>query len=82
VPWPLGASFSAGVPLGTLQVFLGHKHGDITRHDSEPELQELIAAAEPVCYDDFGNTSAVTLLKKRVDRQSKDIAECFGRVLR
>jgi hypothetical protein len=43
------------VPLRALKVLLGHKHGDITRHHSAPELQELIEAAEPVCYDDFGN---------------------------
>src|ERR1700676_2993806 len=45
--WPLGASFSAAVPLGTFKVLLGHKHDEITRHHSAPELQQLIEAAEP-----------------------------------
>jgi hypothetical protein len=60
------------VPLGTLKVLLGHKHGDITRHHSAPEMQKLIEAAEPVCYDDFANTSAVTLLSEQNARVRSD----------
>jgi integrase len=56
---------AAGVPLETRKALLGHKNGDITTHYSAPELQELIEAAERVCHDDFGKTSAVTLLKKK-----------------
>ncbi len=56
---------AVGVPLETRRVLLGHKNGDITTHYSAPELQELIDAAERVCHDDFGKTSAVTLLKKK-----------------
>lgn len=56
---------AAGVPLETRKVLLGHKNGDITTHYSSPELQELIEAAERVCYENFGKTSAVTLLKKK-----------------
>ena len=56
---------AAGVPLETRKVLLGHKNGDITTHYSAPELQELIDAAERVCCDDFGKTSAVTLLRKK-----------------
>jgi hypothetical protein len=44
---------------------LGHKNGDITTHYSAPELQELIEAAEKVCDENFGKTSARTLLKKK-----------------
>ena len=46
-------------------MLLGHKNADITTHYSAPELQELIDAAERVCCDDFGKTSAMTLLKKK-----------------
>jgi len=56
---------AAGVPLETRKVLLGHKNGDITTHYSAPELQELIEAAERVCGQDFGKTSAVTLLRKK-----------------
>ncbi len=56
---------AAGVPLETRKVLLGHKNGDITTHYSAPELQELIEAAERVCGQDFGKTSAMTLLKKK-----------------
>jgi len=56
---------AAGVPLETRRALLGHKNGDITTHYSAPELQELIEAAERVCHNDFGKTSAVTLLKKK-----------------
>ena len=36
---------TAGVPLETRKVLLGHKTGDITSHYSAPELAELIRAA-------------------------------------
>src|SRR5438132_1117215 len=36
---------TAGVPLETRKVLLGHKSGDITSHYSAPELAELIRAA-------------------------------------
>ena len=55
---------AAGVPLETRKVLLGHKNGDITTHYSAPELQELIEAAERVCGQNFGKTSARTLLRK------------------
>jgi integrase len=56
---------AAGVPLETRKVLLGHKNGDITTHYSAPELQELIDAAERACFENFGKTSARTLLKKK-----------------
>ena len=56
---------ATGVPLETRRALLGHKNGDIATHYSAPELRELIDAAERVCHDDFGKTSAVTLLKKK-----------------
>jgi integrase len=56
---------AAGVPLETRRVLLWHKNGDITTHYSAPELQELIEATERVCGQNFGKTSAVTLLKKK-----------------
>jgi integrase len=39
---------TAGVPLETRKVLLGHKTGDITSHYSAPELSELIRAANAV----------------------------------
>jgi integrase len=39
---------TAGVPLETRKVLLGHKSGDITSHYSAPELAELIRAANTV----------------------------------
>jgi len=39
---------TAGVPLETRRVLLGHKTGDITSHYSAPELSELIRAANAV----------------------------------
>jgi integrase len=39
---------TAGVPLETRKVLLGHKTGDITSHYSAPELAELIRAANAV----------------------------------
>jgi hypothetical protein len=43
---------------------------------SAPELQELIDAAERVCQEDFGKTSAMTLLKKKAD--ATRTATCWG----
>ncbi len=40
---------SAGVPLDTRKVLLGHKTGDITRHYSVAELGEVIAATGRIC---------------------------------
>ena len=39
---------TAGVPLETRKVLLGHKSGDITTHYSAPELAELVEAANRV----------------------------------
>lgn len=39
---------SAGVPLETRRVLLGHTNGDITTHYSAPELRELFDAVERV----------------------------------
>jgi integrase len=39
---------TAGVPLETRKVLLGHKTGDITSHYSAPELAELVRAANAV----------------------------------
>lgn len=56
---------AVGVPLETRKVLLGHRNGDITTHYSAPELEELISAAELVCDENFGKTSARTLLKRK-----------------
>lgn len=39
---------SAGIPLATRKVLLGHKSGDITTHYSGPEIEELLQAANRV----------------------------------
>ena len=56
---------ASGVPLETRRALLGHKNGDITTHYSAPELKELMEASERVCFEHFGKTSAVMLLKKK-----------------
>ncbi len=57
---------SAGVPLETRKVLLGHRNGDITTHYSAPEIQELIDAVERLCHDDRGKTVAKFALLKVV----------------
>lgn len=56
---------SAGVPLETRKVLLGHRNGDITTHYSAPELSELIEAAERVCTNQFGKTPALVVLHRK-----------------
>jgi integrase len=58
---------TAGVPLETRKVLLGHKTGDITSHYSAPELSELIRAANAVL-----KTQESTLL--RVVRKQAEVA--------
>jgi len=61
---------AAGVPLETRKL-LGHKNGDINTHHSLPELQELLEAADRVCYENFGKNSVMTSLKKSGQRVSR-----------
>lgn len=56
---------AAGVPLETRKVLLGHKNGDITTHYSEPELEELIEAANRVCGEKSGKSPALVVLKRK-----------------
>ena len=56
---------SAGIPLETRRVLLGHKNGDITTHYSAAEIGELIEAVERVCGDDSRKTPELTVLKLR-----------------
>lgn len=57
---------SAGVPLETRKVLLGHKNGDITTHYSAPEIGELIDAANRVCGTDSRKTPALVILKRKI----------------
>ena len=41
---------AGGVELETRKVLLGHRNGDITTHYLAPELEELINAANRICY--------------------------------
>ena len=53
---------AAGVTLETRKVLLGHTNGDITTHYSGAELNELILAAEKVCYSGVSKPT-LTLLR-------------------
>lgn len=57
---------SAGVPLETRKVLLGHKNGDITSHYSVPEIEELLEAANRACRGKSGKSPAMTLLKRKI----------------
>jgi integrase len=57
---------SAGVPLETRKVLLGHRNGDITTHYSAPELEELIEAANRVCEGQFDKSPTLVVLKQRM----------------
>ena len=54
-----------GVPLETCKMLLGHHNGDITSHDSTPELVELIDAANKVCEGKSGKIPALMMLKQK-----------------
>ena len=56
---------AAGVPLETCKMLLGHHNGDITSHDSTPELVELIDAANKVCEGKSGKIPALMMLKQK-----------------
>lgn len=56
---------AAGVSNETRKVLLGHKNGDITTHYSAPEIQELIDAANRVCFDKSRKTPELTVLKRK-----------------
>lgn len=53
---------AVGVTLETRKVLLGHTNGDITTHYSGAELNELILAAEKVCYSGVSKPT-LTLLR-------------------
>jgi integrase len=57
---------SAGVPLETRKVLLGHKNGDITSHYSVPEIDELLEAVNRACRGKSGKSPAMTLLKRKI----------------
>ena len=54
---------SAGVPVETRKVLMGHTNGDITTHYSEPELMELLDAVNSVLEAQPGKNRALTLLE-------------------
>lgn len=56
---------SAGVPLETRKVLLGHKNGDITSHYSAPEIEELLAAANRICDTDSRKSHSTGDAKKK-----------------
>ena len=56
---------SAGIPVETRKVLLGHRNGDITTHYSAPGLEELIEATNRVCEGMSGKTPALVVLKQK-----------------
>jgi site-specific recombinase XerD len=56
---------AAGVSLEDRQDLLGHKSGRITTHYSQPELENLIAAANKVCSQPGHKMATMVILKKR-----------------
>ena len=56
---------AAGAPLETRKVLLCHRNGDITSHNSAPELADLLEAANRVCEGKFGETPALVALKQK-----------------
>jgi integrase len=57
---------SAGVPLETRKVLLGHRNGDITTHYAAPELEELIEAANKVSTGHSGKSPALVVLRQKM----------------
>ena len=67
---------TAGVPLETRKVLLGHKSGDITSHYSAPELAELIRAANAVLKTQESTllrvvTKQLQVVKREKSRKSR-----------
>lgn len=56
---------SAGVPLETRKVLLGHSNGDLTTHYSRAEIDELQKAAERIVDQRIGQTPTLMLVRKR-----------------
>jgi hypothetical protein len=56
---------AAGVSFEDRQDLLGHKSGRITTHYSQAELENLIAAANRVCGDEYRKSPALVILKKK-----------------
>jgi integrase len=56
---------AAGVSFEDRQDLLGHRSGRITTHYSRPELENLIAAANKVCPDEWNKNGTMVLLKEK-----------------
>jgi integrase len=66
---------SAGIPLETRKVLLGHAIGDITTHYSAAELSELINAAEAIVSRGRTETPNLMLIRQRTDRSVGKVSE-------
>jgi len=56
---------AAGVSFEDRQDLLGHRSGRITTHYSKPELENLIAAANKVCPDEWNKNGTMVLIKEK-----------------
>ena len=57
---------SAGVPLETRKVLLGHANGDITSHYSSPEIRELLLAVNKLCESKSRKNPALNVVRLKV----------------
>jgi integrase len=55
---------AAGVSFEDRQDLLGHKSGRITTHYSQPELENLITAANKVCLDKWNKNGPMVILEE------------------
>jgi len=62
----LAADSDPGFVIVHGKVLLGHKSGDITTHDSGPELEELLEAANLICGNGSRKSPALVVLRKRM----------------
>ena len=55
---------AAGVPRETRKALMGHVEGDITRHYSAAELEELMDAVGKILNRGVAQTPTLTLVKR------------------
>ena len=59
---------AAGVSFEDRQDLLGHKSGKITTHYSQPEIENLVIAANKVCAPDGHNVATMVILREKGSR--------------
>jgi len=66
---------SAGIPLETRKMLLGHANGDITTHYSAAELSELINAAESIVCRGRTETPNLMLIGRKTEKTVGKVSE-------